>query len=111
MRACLAEAHDALAGTPGLPALEARRLIEGVRAVPGYAPVPAFEDLNRDYRALSEVLTSLIGCLHDLAPEHGELAGRLLDRVRAYVALRSQRDVAALYAMDGGLVGRGQGEG
>lgn len=68
---------------------------------------PSFATLSETYRRQSDDFVEGLGLLNALVGEGVEAAGPLLQRARAYVQLRIERDMTGLFAMEGGMVGRG----
>ena len=70
--------------------------------------MPAFGAINESYGELSTLLTEALGHLHRLDGEGWEEAPELIQKLRAYLQLRINRDMQGIFAMDaGGLLGRG----
>ena len=107
MALTLQEIGAALESTPGEAAHELRLLAQQSASAPSFPEIPAFDELSAAYRDLSEQITAAIGHLHDLAAEGVDSAPALLSRARAYIQLRIDRDMAGLFAMEAGMVGRG----
>ena len=108
MARVLRETGDS-APTDGGEAAQALRAI-GERAAdaPAFPELPAFTAINESYGELSTLLTEAIGHLHKLDGEGWEEAPELIQKLRAYLQLRINRDMQGIFAMDaGGLLGRG----
>ena len=58
-------------------------------------------------RELSALFTAALSPLHTLAAANVEGAQASLDEARAYTALRLDRDMRSVFAMEGGLLGKG----
>ncbi|MBI4300083.1 MAG: hypothetical protein HY677_03030, partial [Chloroflexi bacterium] len=107
MRRLLQEAAEAFAETPSQPATALLRLAERARGIPEFPTVPSSHEINTAYRDLSTAFTEAMGHLNELVGEGVDGASTLLERARAYVQLRIERDMAGFFAMEGGMVGRG----
>jgi hypothetical protein len=107
MRVILKEVASELAHDTGPIASAIRLLAEGASEVPEFPAIPPFDEVSAAYRAASQTFTELVGQLNELAGHDPGRANPLLERARAYINLRCQRDMAAVFAMDAGLVGRG----
>lgn len=106
MQKLLRQAAAAIAGqSDEAAALHALTAELGER--PEYAPLPSFAELNAQYRAISTAFTAALDPLNALAANGDEAASASLTRFRAYLNLRTMRDMQAHFAMDAGLVGRG----
>ncbi len=81
---------------------------ERAQTAPEFPELPAFAAINESYGELSELLTEALGLLHKLDGEGWEEAPQHINRLRAYLQLRINRDMEGVFAMDaGGLLGRG----
>lgn len=107
MLALLRDAVRSVDGASGGAAAKLRETVAALGERPEYAPLPAFATLNSEYREISEAFTDAIEHLNALDGEGSEAAHAALQRARAYLNLRSLRDMEAHFAMDTGLVGRG----
>ena len=107
MAALLREAVQCVDGTSDGSAVELHAIAAGLDGQPDYAPMPTFADLNERYRTISERFTAALGPLNALDGAGDEAARALLTKFRAYMNLRTTRDMQAHFAMDAGLVGRG----
>jgi len=94
----------------GLPNAAAAALRQAASSAPpagSYPALPAFDQLNAVYATLSKLTTECVGHLHDLAAEGVPFADELVAQLREYFALRLARDMAGVFAMEGGLIGKG----
>jgi hypothetical protein len=107
MTALLREAVQCVAGTSDGSAVELHAIAADLDAQPDYTPLPTFAELNTRYRAISERFTAALGPLNALDGAGDAAASTLLTKFRAYMNLRTARDMQAHFAMDAGLVGRG----
>lgn len=107
MRAILAEAGRRAEGVASEAAAEVRDAAAAVVALPEFPPQASATEINNAYREASAQFTRALGALHGLIAEGVEGAAALLQEARAYVALRYQRDMQSVYAMEGGLIGKG----
>lgn len=99
MSAILSECAQALAAEPGATASALRESVRRLGQRPSFAPLPPFDEINRVYREISEVFTEVVGYLNELDGEGAAGVPVLLTRARAYLHLRAQRDMAALYTI------------
>ncbi len=106
MRDLLEAASGRLAGNGSASAEELRANLAALPPV-RFAPIPAFTEVNAAYAETSRLFTASLGSLHALAAEGEEAAPALIGDARAYIALRLQRDMSYVYAMEGGLIGKG----
>jgi hypothetical protein len=106
MQRLLRQAAEAVSGD-GADAGTLHRLATDLGERPQYAPLPAFDELNTQYREISVAFTAALEPLNALAATGDEAAAAALSRCRAYLNLRTMRDMQAHFAMDAGLVGRG----
>ena len=108
MARVLSETAEAAAARDGEPAAGLRAIGERVAAAPEFPEIPPFAAINESYGELSELLTEAIGHLHKLDGEGWEEAPEHIQKLRAYLQLRINRDMQGIFAMDaGGLLGRG----
>lgn len=108
MSRVLGEAASAAASRDGEAAAALRSIGERAAGAPEFPDVPAFASISESYGELSELLTEALGHLHKLDGEGWEQAPALIQKLRAYLQLRINRDMAGIFAMDaGGLLGRG----
>ncbi len=98
--------EDAPAGG-GEDADALRSIGERAADAPAFPELPSFAAITERYRELSAALTEALGRLHALDGEGWEEAPALIRKLRAYLQLRIDRDVQGLFAMEGGLLGRG----
>ncbi|MCC6382859.1 MAG: hypothetical protein IT304_10140 [Dehalococcoidia bacterium] len=103
MQACA----GALDGVDAAAAAAYRTLAAAHAAREPFPALPAFATLNETYRQQSDDFVEGLGLLNALVGEGVEAAAPLLQQARAYVQLRIERDMAGLFAMEGGMVGRG----
>jgi hypothetical protein len=107
MRAILAEAGKRAQGVDSESAAEVRAAAAAVAALPEFPPQASTAEINDAYREASAQFTRALGALHGLIADGVEGAPALLQEARSYVALRFARDMEAVYAMEGGLIGKG----
>jgi hypothetical protein len=107
MRAILAEARKRAEGVDSEAAAEVRAAAAAVAALPEFPPQASSAAVTDAYREASAQFTRALGALHGLIADGVEGAPELLQQARAYVALRFARDMQAVYAMEGGLIGKG----
>lgn len=107
MQELLATVAKRCDGLPGGAAQAVCKAAANAPAAAHYSPLPAFDELNTTYAALSRLTTECIGHLHDLAVEGAPVADELIAQLREYFALRLARDMAGVFAMEGGLLGKG----
>ena len=107
MRALLRAAVARLQGVDSAAANDLRALWAALPEAEPFAPIPTFAEITSSYAAISELFTRSIGFLHDLAGEGLEAAPALITDARAYIALRLERDMQSVFAMEGGLLGKG----
>ena len=107
MAALLRDTPTALAASEGEPAKALRAIAERAAAAPTFPELPAFDTVSESYRELSTLLTEALGHLHTLDGEGSSEAPELIQKLRAYLQLRIDRDMQGLFAMEGGLLGRG----
>jgi hypothetical protein len=107
MQALLATAARRCDGLSGPAAEAVRKSVASAPKTGPYAPLPSFEELNTTYADLSRLATECIGHLHDLAGEGAPVADELIAELREYFSLRLARDMAGVFAMEGGLLGKG----
>ena len=108
MARVLRETGAAAASRDSADAQALRAIGERAAAAPEFPELPPFATINESYGELSELLTEALGHLHHLEGEGWEEAPGLINRLRAYLQLRINRDMQGIFAMDaGGLLGRG----
>ncbi len=108
MARVLRETGDAVDSRTGEAADALRAIGERAGAAPEFPDLPAFAAINESYGELSTLLTEALGHLHQLDGEGWEEAPELIQKLRAYLQLRINRDMQGIFAMDaGGLLGRG----
>jgi hypothetical protein len=107
IRGILARAAERCKGADNAAAAELRELAGSVPEGDDYAPMPSFDEISATYRELSALFTAALSPLHTLAAANVEGAQASLDEARAYTSLRLDRDMRAVFAMEGGLLGKG----
>ena len=108
MARVLRETAEATASRDGEAASALRAIGEQAAGTPEFPEMPAFTAINESYGELSTLLTEALGHLHRLDGEGWEEAPELIQKLRAYLQLRINRDMQGIFAMDaGGLLGRG----
>ena len=108
MARVLRETGGAAASRDGEAASALRAIGEQAAGTPEFPELPAFGAINESYGELSTLLTEALGHLHRLDGEGWEEAPELIQKLRAYLQLRINRDMQGIFAMDaGGLLGRG----
>ena len=103
----LRRAAALFAGQPSAAAVELEGLAGELPTGQPLGPLPPFAEINERYALTSDVLTRALGPIHALIAEDDESAPLILEEARAYVALRLARDMSSVFAMEGGMVGRG----
>ena len=107
MRGILARAAERCEGADNAAAIELQDLARSAPAGQDYPALPSFDEISGMYRELSALFTAALSPLHTLAASNVEGAQASLDEARAYTALRLDRDMRAVFAMEGGLLGKG----
>ena len=108
MARVLRETGGAAASRDGEAARALRAIGKQAAGTPEFPEMPAFTAINESYGELSTLLTEALGHLHRLDGEGWEEAPELIQKLRAYLQLRINRDMQGIFAMDaGGLLGRG----
>lgn len=72
-----------------------------------FGAMPAFADINDHYARTSDLFTRALGPIHALIAEGHATAPAVLLEARTYLAQRLARDMSSVFAMEGGMVGRG----
>jgi hypothetical protein len=95
-------------GTDGAPESERIRARAAGPAAERAQALPVYEDLISMHRSLSESLIPTLDDVHALQAQEHPRGTELLTRVRAYLALRSRRDVEVYLGTGsaGAMVGR-----
>ncbi len=108
MARVLSETAAATGAREGEAAAALRAIGARAEEAPAFPQLSAYAAINESYGELSTLLTEALGHLHQLDGEGWEEASPLIERVRAYLQLRINRDMQGIFAMDaGGLLGRG----
>ena len=103
----LRRAAALFAGQPSAAAVELEGLAGELPTGQPLGPLPPFAEINERYALTSDVFTRALGPIHALIAGGDESAPAILHEVRTYLALRLARDMSSVFAMEGGMVGRG----